>query len=92
VANNKNAYTLQPDNSTIFSAGNKSHMLIGQRFFKKSNGLLLVNSHANNLIYTDVRVNNRNDYMLPQSKIIPQGVVIPYTHKREAGLVKITLD
>lgn len=92
MANNKNAHTIQPDNIAGFSANNKSYMLIGQRFYKKSNGILMVSSDANNLVYTDVRVNNRNEYILSQSEIIPRGVVIPYTYKREAGLVKITID
>lgn len=93
MANNKNAHTVQPDNTVSFSANNKSYMLIGQRFYKKSNGLLMVNSNdANNLVYTDIRVNNRNEYLLLQSKIIPHGVIIPYTHRREAGLVKISVE
>jgi hypothetical protein len=90
--NNKNSFTIQADKIASFSANNKSYMLIGQRFFKKSNGILMINESEGALVYTDVRVNDRNDYLLSQSKIITRGLIIPYIHKREAGLVKITIE
>ena len=54
----------------------------------------MVNTNdAGQLIYTDVRVLDRNSYLLPKAQIIPQkGIIIPYTRKLEAGLVKITME
>jgi hypothetical protein len=68
-------------------------MLLGQQFVKKSRGLLMVNANdAQQLIYTDLKVSDRNDYLLSKSQVIAQeGIIIPYIHKLEAGLIKITI-
>lgn len=94
VTNTKDAYTLNASQFVMFSAGNKEYLLVGQQFTKRSTGLLLVNSNeAGRLIYTDVRVNPRNGYLLSKAKAIPQqGIIIPYIQKREAGLIKITIE
>ncbi len=69
-------------------------MLVKQQFVKNSRGLLLVNTNdAGQLIYTDIRVMDRKDYLLTQAQMIPQkGIIIPFTRKLEAGLVKITME
>lgn len=89
--NSKNAFSLQANNSASFISHNKNYMVIGQQFFKKSNGLLLVSDTGDKLEFTDIMVNSRNDYLLSESKPVPGGIIIPYRHKREAGLIKITL-
>ena len=93
-SNTKNSYTIRPGQFTRFGFNNTEYMLVGQRFYNKINGLLLVNSNAEGqLVYTDVRVNDRNDYLLTKSQVIPgKGIIIPYIHGREAGLLKITIE
>lgn len=94
VSNTKNSYTIRPGEFTRFGFNNKEYMLVGQRFYNKINGLLLVNADdAGQLVYTDVRVHDRNDYLLSKLQVIPhKGVIIPYIRKHEAGLVKITIE
>ncbi len=91
--NDKKAHIVEPGNVTGFRTGGKIYMLASQQFFNKSNGILMVNEGKDSqLEFTDVIVNNRNDYILTQSAKIPGGVIVPYIHKREAGLVKITIE
>ncbi len=92
VSNSRSSYTIQTNKFARFHANDKEYMVVGQRFYTKNNGLLMVSNEANNLIYTDIRVNDRNDYLLSKANIVPQGLLIPYTYKREAGLIKITIE
>ncbi len=94
VSNTKNSFTIRPGQFTRFDLNNREYMLVGQRFFNKINGLLMVNSNnEGQLVYTDVRVNDRNDYLLSKSQVIPgKGIIIPYIHGLEAGLLKITIE
>jgi hypothetical protein len=94
VTNTKDSYTIKADQFIRFAVNDKEYILLGQQFVKKSKGLLVVNANdVQQLIYTDLRVNVRNDYLLSKSRIIPkQGIIIPYLHKLEAGLIKITVD
>lgn len=94
VPNTKDSYTIKPDQFTRFPAGNKDYLLVGQLFSGKNKGLLMINANdTDQLTYTDVRVNDRNNYLLSKAKIIPQkGIIIPYTYKREIGLIKITIE
>jgi hypothetical protein len=94
VPNTKDYYTLKADQFIHFKVNQREYMLLGQQFAKRSRGLLMVNSNdKQQLIYRDVRVMHRNDYLLSKSQLIPQkGIIIPYLHKLEAGLIKITLE
>ncbi len=92
VSNSRSSYTIQTGKFARFHANDKEYMLVGQRFFRKSNGLLMVSSDDKHLIFTDVRVNDRNDYLLSKANITPQGIIVPYIHRREAGLVRITIE
>jgi hypothetical protein len=94
VPNTKDSYTLKADQFIQFKIRQKEYMLLGQQFGRKSRGLFMVNTNdENRLIYTDVRVIDRNDYLLSKSQLIPrQGIIIPYLHKLEAGLIKITIE
>lgn len=94
ISNAKNSYTLRADKFIRFSIDKKEYLLIGQKFVRKSNGLLLV--HANTqqkLIYTDIRVNEKNDYLISEAQLVPgKGIVVPYIYKREAGIIRILID
>ncbi len=94
VSNTKDSYTIIPDQFIRFKVKQKEYMLLGQQFVKKSRGLLMVNTNdAGQLIYTDVRVMDKNNHLLSKAQIIPQkGIIIPFTRKLEAGLVKITME
>ena len=94
VANTKDYYTIKADQFIRFAVNNKEYLLLGQQFVKKSKGLLMVNTNdAQQLIYTDLRVNDRNNYLLSKFQLIAQKyIIIPYTYKQEAGLIKITVE
>jgi len=92
VSNSKSLYTIQTGKFARFHANEKEYMLIGQRFFRRSNGLLLVNSDGGHLLYTNIRVNDRNHYLVSKANISPHGIIVPYIHRREAGLERITLE
>jgi hypothetical protein len=93
VRNNKNSYTIRADQFYRFTINDNDHMLLAQRFFKKANGLIMINSENANLVYTNIRANDRYNYLLQQSvPVVPKSIVIPYTFRKEAGLIKITID
>lgn len=92
VSNSKSSFTIQAGNFARFHVRDKEYMLVGQRFFRKSYGLLMVNSDNEHLVHTNVRVYDRNNYLLSKASITPQGIIIPYIHSREAGLVRITIE
>ncbi len=93
VRNTKNSYTIRPEQSTRFSANNKEYLIVSQKFVSKSYGLLMVHSNDKQLVYTNLQVNDRYDYLVSRSHLIPQkGVIIPYLYKKEAGLIKITME
>lgn len=94
VPNAKNSYTIKGEQFTRFKANNKEYMLAGQRFFKRMNGLLLVvPNDKNELDFTNIRVNDRYDYLLQHAQSTPDnGIIIPYTNRREAGLIKLTIE
>jgi hypothetical protein len=94
VSNVKEFYTVKADRFVSFEAGNKEFLIVGHQFTKRSQGLLMVNANdTQQLTFTNVRVNERNNYLLGKSQLIYQkGIIVPYTRKREAGLVKITVE
>jgi hypothetical protein len=94
IPNTKDSYTVIPDHYTRFEINNKEYLLVTQQFFRRKKGLLLVNSNeAHKLVYTYVRVNERYNYLLTKSRVIPkQGILVPYLYKREAGLIKIKVE
>jgi hypothetical protein len=94
VANTKDYYSIKADQFIRFAVNNKEYMLLGQQFVKRSKGLLMVNTNdQQQLIYTDLSVNSRNNYLLAKYQLIPhKGIIIPYVYKLEAGLIKITVE
>jgi hypothetical protein len=94
IPNTKNSYTVKANQFARFNANDKEYLLVGQQFSRISKGLLMINTNdAHQLIYTDIRVNDRNNYLLSKSQTIPKkGIIIPYTNKREAGLIKIIVE
>lgn len=93
VPNTKDAYTIIADQYTRFDVNNKEYLLVAQQFFQSKKGLLMVNSNDNNqLNYNYVKVYERYNYLLKKARLIPgQGILVPYLHRREAGLIKIAV-
>jgi hypothetical protein len=94
VANTKDAYTIRPEQFCRFTMKGKEFMIVGQRFRRKQNGLLLVSTTAEDkLEYTDIRVVVRRDYVLSKTRVIaPNTIIMPYLRKHMAGLVKISIE
>jgi hypothetical protein len=94
ISNTKNSYTLKANQFTRFTVNNKEYVLVGQQFSTRKNGLLLVNANASGqLVYNYVKAYEKFSYLLAKSRNIdPEGIIVPYLHKREAGLLKISLQ
>jgi hypothetical protein len=94
LSNTSDARTVHTDRYLNFEAANKEFLLFSQQFGKRRNGLLLVNADdSRQIIFTDLRVYDRNYYRLSKAQLIfKKGIIIPYTNGREAGLVKITVE
>jgi hypothetical protein len=94
LSNIKDFYTVKADNYLNFEAGEKEYLIVAQSFAKRNKGLLMVNSNeSQQLVFREIRVNDRNNYLLGKSQLIfKKGIIIPYTRKQEAGLVKITVE
>jgi hypothetical protein len=92
VANTRDAYSIMPDKFAKFRSGSKEYMLVGQRFSFNRNGLLMVNADAEKLVYTNVGVNFRNEYLLSKCQSVGQNkIIMPYIHRRYAGLLQLTI-
>jgi len=94
ISNTKNSYTLKANQFTRFTVEHKEYVLMAQQFSTRKNGLLLVNTNANQqLVYNYVKVYEKFNYLLAKSRIIDsEGIIVPYLHKREAGLLKISVS
>ncbi len=94
LSNVKDFYTIKANDYVSFEAGNKEFLMVAQQFANRSRGLLMVNSNeTQQLTFREVRVQDRNNYLLAKSQLIFQkGIIIPYSRKQEAGLVKITVE
>jgi hypothetical protein len=94
VSNKRDSYTVKANRFTRFTVKNKEYLLVSQLFSRRKNGLLLVNSNTDKkLVYHYVRVNEKFNYLLEKSRVITsQGIIMPYLHRREAGLLKITVE
>jgi hypothetical protein len=94
VPNTKNSYTILSDQYTRFEVNNKEYLLVAQQFFRNKKGLLMVNTNeSNQLNYTYAKVKEQYNYLLKKARVIPkQGILVPYLHRREAGLIKIVVE
>lgn len=94
VPNTKDWYTIKADQYTRFNVNGKDHLLVAQQFYNRKNGLLMV--HADDkkqLQYAYVRVHEKYKYILPMMrKISDKSIIVPYLFRREAGLIKITVE
>ena len=72
---------------------NKNYMIYKQSFPGKRQGLLAIYRNEENKISTkDIRVFDKYEYQLQDFKSVDKEyIIMPYRHKREIGLVKITM-
>lgn len=94
VANKGTFYDLQPQPFAQLVLNRKPSLLFIENFTSKKRGLLLVTSgEQNDVSVRNVSVYDRYDYFLPLAQAVDdKSFLLPYTHKKELGLVKITVD
>ncbi|MGB8190371.1 MAG: hypothetical protein WCF67_00570 [Chitinophagaceae bacterium] len=94
VADNRYVYDVSPSPFAQFSINNKSHLLLLQNFSENRRALLKVSITDNGEVTTQgIRVFEKYEYLLPQLQTVDNSyVIIPYTHRRQVGLVKITIE
>jgi hypothetical protein len=94
IKNNKDAYTINPDEFASFKINYKDCLVLGQRFRNKVNGLLMVQANEEKaLTYAYLPVTGRYNYLLSKAQLIsPKAIIIPYLYKTEAGLMKVVMD
>ncbi|HEX8459976.1 MAG TPA: hypothetical protein VF623_01045 [Segetibacter sp.] len=94
VANDKNKYKIHPEQSASAVVAGKSYLFLGQEFGRNSYGLLMMYRSTNDVLSsTDIRVYDKYKYLVPQMQVVnDKYVLLPYTYKKELGLVKITLQ
>ena len=93
VAENRGSfYEVQPRPYGQFTLRKKAYLLMIENFSTKRHGLILFSGYETGLSTTNLPVFDRYDYMLPQVRAEKNYFILPYAHKREIGLIKITLD
>ena len=93
VAENRGSfYDVQPQPHGKFTLGKKAYLLLIENFSTNKHGLLLFSGdEAGRLSTTSLPVYDRYDYLVPQVQAVKDYFLVPYSHKNEIGLVKITM-
>lgn len=91
VTNNERVLDVQPRPFAQFSGKDKSYLILVQNFSADRRGLLMLSKANTGELHTeDVRVFDKYHYLLQQSQAVGNSYfILPYTHKKEIGLVKI---
>jgi hypothetical protein len=93
VLNDKSSNTIQATQASQVVLNRKSYLFIGQQFGNNRQGLLKVDADNGVLTATDIRVYDRYEYSLQQLQAVDgRYILLPYKHKRELGLVKISFE
>jgi hypothetical protein len=94
ISNTKDSYTIKPNQLAWFGIKNKEYLFVSQEFSRRKTGLLMVNTGNNQqLVYNYVKVYEKFNYLLSKARpIASEGIIVPYLHKREAGLLKISVE
>ncbi len=92
VANSGTFYDVQPRPYGQFVIDKKACLLLIENFSIRQHGLVLFSGDANGgLSAVSIPVYDRNDYIIEQVQAVKNSFILPYTHKNETGLLKITL-
>ena len=92
VANSGSFYEVQPRPFAQFVFNKEAYLLLIQNFSHKKKGLLMMHAADNGeLETTPLSVYDRYDYNIALAQQGTDYFILPYTHKNETGLVKVTL-
>jgi hypothetical protein len=93
VANDGNIYDVLPRPFGKFVMKGKAYLVLVQNFSPKKRGLLLISGgDGGSFLSQDIAVFDRYQYLLSQLQPVgDEYFILPYTHKDETGLVKITM-
>jgi hypothetical protein len=94
VANDDSKYNINPAAFANVVVQGKSYLFLMQQFGNNRQGLLMVYMDSNGELATkEIRVYEKHEYLLQQLQVVNnKSVILPYTYKRELGLVRITLQ
>ena len=93
VANSGSFIDLQPRPSAQFTINNIAYLLLIQNFSNKKRGLVMLNADKKGeLVTTPVPVYDRYEYNVGLTQPGNDYFILPYSHKSETGLLKVTLS
>ena len=93
VENNNSFFDLQPRPSAQFTMNNEAYLVLIQNFSNKKRGLVMLNADKRGeLVTTPLPVYDRYEYNIGLLQPGNDYFILPYTHKSETGLLKITLS
>lgn len=94
IANNKSNYNINPRDFVNIIMHGKSYLFLSQQFGGNRQGLLMVHTDDKGELMTkDIRVYEKHEYLLQQLQVVNnRSIILPYTYKRELGLVRITIQ
>ena len=95
ISTKRYEYGLQPSPFSQVIINNKACLFLIQNFTGSSRGLFMISgeSTGHRLVTTEISVYDKYEYLLDQLKAVNNNsVILPYLHKNEAGLVKISFD
>ncbi|MFT3844949.1 MAG: hypothetical protein QM725_07855 [Lacibacter sp.] len=91
--NNGSYYKIHPSPYAQFMMHKKVNLLLVQELTKKRKALLLISPDQNNeLEMTTLRVYDRYNFALSLLQTTDNYFVVPFTDKKEMGLMKVTLN
>jgi hypothetical protein len=93
VANDGNIYDVLPGPFGKFVMKGKAYLVLVQNFSPRKRGLVLLSGGDDgSFLSHDIPVFDRYQYLLSQLQPVgDEYFILPYTHKNETGLVKVTM-
>ncbi len=87
-------FGIQPRPFAQFSVNNKTSLFLIQNFTETKNALLMVGAEKNGrIVSTNINVHYKYQYLLHQMQAVNNNsVLVPYTHKNQMGLIKISFN
>lgn len=92
VVNQKSPVTVNGGQFANIRVENSSYLILKQDLPRRKKGLLLVSvNDRNQLTTSDIAVYDKYEYLLQNAQsIVNESLLIPYKHKSEVGLVKLS--
>jgi hypothetical protein len=93
VKNNGRYYKLHPWSHAQFVLQNKAYLLMVHELTAKRKGLVLIYPTEHGDIESlPLRVHHQFNFLLPLAKTAEDYFIVPFTNKKEMGLMKVTLN